>query len=160
MSYGRTSRNLNLELSVDEINACLTDHANQNLTKAQKELLRLNYRFGHIGMQRIQSAIRNGQLATMQEQKVMHIAASKCDVPKCVACEFAKAKKQRSKRCRDSTPRLSTMQLRAAPSMIKSFQATKSLWITLFAAQKVGCSDRLERPSTRQCIQVRQSSWT
>jgi hypothetical protein len=94
MSYGRTSGNLNLELSVDEINACLTDHTNQNLTKAQKELLRLHYRFGHIGMQRIQSAIRQGQLATTQEQKVMHIAASKCDLPKCAACEFAKAKKR------------------------------------------------------------------
>jgi hypothetical protein len=33
MSYGRTSGNLNLEMSVDEINACLTDQANQNLTK-------------------------------------------------------------------------------------------------------------------------------
>lgn len=94
MSYGRTSDCLNLELSVNEINACLTDHANQNLSKAQKELLRLHYRFGHISMQRIQTAIRGGQLATTQEQKVLHMAASKCDTPKCAACEFAKAKKR------------------------------------------------------------------
>jgi hypothetical protein len=48
MSYGRTSGCLNLEMSVDEINVCLTDHANQNLSKAQKELLRLHYWFGHV----------------------------------------------------------------------------------------------------------------
>ena len=94
MSYGRTSGNLNLDMSVDEINACLTDHANQNLSKAQKELLRLHYRFGHIGMQRIQAAIRNGQIATTEEQKATHIAASKCDLPKCAACEFAIAKRR------------------------------------------------------------------
>jgi GAG-pre-integrase domain len=94
ISYGRTSGCLNLEMSVNEVNACLTDHANQNLSKAQKELLRLHYRFGHISMQRIQAVIRGGQLATTQEQKVTHIAASKCDVPKCAACEFAKAKRR------------------------------------------------------------------
>jgi uncharacterized metal-binding protein len=63
-----------------------------NVSKAQKELLHLHYRFGHVNMQQIQAVMRGGQLATTQEHKAMHIAALKCNIPKCATCEFAKAK--------------------------------------------------------------------
>lgn len=82
------------EMSLTEMNACLTAQANQNLSRAQKELLRHHYRCGHLGMQRIQAVLRTGNTAPSKSYKALYMAAGKCPIPKCAACEFAKAKRK------------------------------------------------------------------
>jgi Reverse transcriptase (RNA-dependent DNA polymerase) len=83
-----------IELSVAEVNACLTAAACQNINNAQKELLRSHFKLGHLSMQRIQSVLRTGVLTVNKSDRALHLAASKCEIPKCAACEFAKARKK------------------------------------------------------------------
>jgi hypothetical protein len=45
-------------------------------------------------MQRIQAALRTGALARSKTERALHLTASKCEIPKCAACQFAKAHKR------------------------------------------------------------------
>ncbi len=112
VSYASKPMNEQLEMNVNELNACLTINQNANLSKAQKELLRNHFKFGHMDMQQIQEVLRTGALARSQDEKARHLAASKVeDLPKCAACPLPK---QSGSPCLDSispkkTPNLLAM---------------------------------------------------
>ena len=64
---------------------------NQNLTEAQKELLRWHQRLGHLEFKKIQHLMRTGVLSHTEGTRSLHTAASKItQVPKCAACLFGK----------------------------------------------------------------------
>ena len=96
ISYACVPKNEALCLSVEEMNACITTHQNQNLSAAQKELLRLHFRFGHISLARIQAAIKTGAIATTKTQAMLHKRAASCEIQgiRCAACVFAKARRR------------------------------------------------------------------
>ena len=79
------------------LHASLTMETNQNLTAAQKELLRWHWKLGHMDLRRIQRLLKTGALGDGPLVK----AASKVDLNKfpmkCGSCEFSKAKRQPSR---------------------------------------------------------------
>ena len=77
-----------------ELHLCVTDASNQNLTEAQKELLRWHFRLGHLNFEAIQLVLRSGALATSEGAKILHRAASKCAHPRCASCQFGKQKRR------------------------------------------------------------------
>ena len=79
-----------------ELNLCVTDTNNQNLSEAQKELLRWHFRLGHLSFEAIQMLLRSGTLAQSEGAKQMHRNASKCPHPKCASCQFGKQKRRPS----------------------------------------------------------------
>ena len=96
-----------VERQTTELHLCVTDMANQNLSEAQKELLRWHFRLGHINFATIQLLLRSGALATSEGAKTLHRAASKCELPKCASCQFGKMKR-RPTESTISTPVLSS----------------------------------------------------
>ena len=73
-----------LAMSID-----VTDTQNVNLSDAQKTLLMLHYRLGHVGFRHIQWMIRTKKLSVRNAKNV-----EKCDPPKCAACLYAKMSKR------------------------------------------------------------------
>ena len=71
---------------------CVTEARNENLTGAQKELLRWHFRLGHIGFRHVQWLVRSGKLLVTNPK-----AVANCELPKCAACEFGKATRQATK---------------------------------------------------------------
>ena len=65
----------------------------KNLTPSQKELLRWNFRLGHIGFQHVQWLIRTGRMKVQGNSKVL----TKCERPKSDFCEFGKGHRQPNK---------------------------------------------------------------
>jgi Reverse transcriptase (RNA-dependent DNA polymerase) len=77
----------------DEFNAmvAVVDPRNQNLSAAEKELLKHHQKLAHLDLRRVQFLLRTGVLATSAAQKALHTQASKIrDPPKCAACQFGK----------------------------------------------------------------------
>lgn len=73
------------------LNAALdvTSAANQNLNGAQKILLQWHFKLGHIGFNHLKWLVRTGQIPSKYKKLI-----TDCVLPKCAACEFAKAKKR------------------------------------------------------------------
>ena len=69
------------------LNLCVTEASNQNLSEAQKELLRWHFRFGHFSAASIQWLLRQPSFGT----SLVLRAAANCTPPKCAACEYGKA---------------------------------------------------------------------
>ena len=69
------------------LNLCVTEASNQNLSEAQKELLRWHFRFGHLSAASIQWLLRQPSFGTSPVLR----AAANCTPPKCAACEYGKA---------------------------------------------------------------------
>mmetsp|Transcript_15021 Transcript_15021/g.28265 ORF Transcript_15021/g.28265 Transcript_15021/m.28265 type:complete len:2300 (+) Transcript_15021:159-7058(+) len=69
-----------------QVNFCITDDSNQNLSPAQKLLLMWHFRFGHKNLPQVQSLLR---LPVFQGSK--YTAASRTELPKCATCLYAKA---------------------------------------------------------------------
>lgn len=67
----------------------VTDLANRNLDGAQKILLQWHFKLGHIGFNHLKWLIRTSHLPSKHKKLL-----SSCVLPKCAACEFAKAKKR------------------------------------------------------------------
>ena len=67
------------------VNLSLLDDENQNLTAGQKLLLEYHYKFGHTNMPLVQHILRSEGFSAGK-----YGAASKCRVPKCSVCEYAK----------------------------------------------------------------------
>jgi Integrase core domain. len=67
------------------VNLCITEDANQNLTSSQKLLLTWHYRFGHRNLPFVQHLLR---LPVFGSDKFL--AAAKAELPKCAICEYAK----------------------------------------------------------------------
>ncbi len=72
---------------------CLTDEANQNLSHAQKMLLKWHFKLGHIGFQHLQWIGRQGWLHKVGE----HFGLSSILAPKCAACQFGKQQRNPKK---------------------------------------------------------------
>ena len=80
------------------LNSCVTLENNQNLSVAQKELLKWHCRLGHVGFQRLQKIMRGGGLGQSPKIKAAaHLDLDKHPL-KCGSCEFGKAKRKPSKR--------------------------------------------------------------
>lgn len=67
----------------------VTAETNQNLTGAQKELLKWHFRLGHLGFQHLRWLMRSGQLPVRDGKRIAN-----CDLVKCAACEYGKATKR------------------------------------------------------------------
>ena len=72
------------------IHLCVTDDENQNLSQAQKELLRWHFRLGHLGFRTIQMLLRSKALGESNLKR----AAAKCPLPKCASCQYGKQKRR------------------------------------------------------------------
>ena len=68
------------------IKGCVTEEVNQNLTDAQKILLRCHFRLGHLWMKAVQWIANNGWLG----QAATVISSKSLDHPKCATCQFGK----------------------------------------------------------------------
>ena len=65
--------------------------SNQNLSEAEKELLKWHFKLGHLSFAKIQHLMRTGVLSHTQATRNLHTAAAKIkSPPKCAACMFAK----------------------------------------------------------------------
>lgn len=73
-----------------ELNLCITEESNQNLSLAQKELLRWHFRLGHLNFKSVQLLLRTGALGRTRLQT----AASSCPHPKCSSCQYGKARRR------------------------------------------------------------------
>jgi hypothetical protein len=62
ISLGSIHSTSRVELPVAGINACLTASSTQNISNAQKELLRAHFKLGHLSMQRIQAVLQTRAL--------------------------------------------------------------------------------------------------
>lgn len=71
---------------------CVSDDDNQNLSAAQKELLRWHFRLGHLNFNSVQLVLKSGNVGDSSIIK----SASKCEHPKCASCRFGKAKRRPS----------------------------------------------------------------
>ena len=69
--------------------ADLTVKHNENLSDAQKTLLMLHYKLGHLGFKHIQWLVSIGKLKVRNGKKVQD-----CEIPKCAACLFGKMTKR------------------------------------------------------------------
>jgi len=72
-----------------QVNLCITDDENQNLTPTQKLLLQWHYRFGHRNMPAVQKLLRVDPFGS---EKLL--SAARATIPRCEVCEFAKAHRQ------------------------------------------------------------------
>ena len=82
-----------IETSNKAMNACVTvvSEANQNLSEAEKELLRWHYRLAHLDYNKIKFLFRTGVLARGEASRSLQTAAAKLKSnPKCAACQFGK----------------------------------------------------------------------
>jgi hypothetical protein len=68
------------------IHLCVTDDENQNLSQAQKEVLRWHFRLGHLGFRTIQMLLWSKALGESNLKR----AAAKCPLPKCASCQYGK----------------------------------------------------------------------
>ena len=65
--------------------------SNQNLTEAEKELLRWHHRLGHLSFRKIQFLMRSGVLSRSEATRALHTAACRLvNPPKCAACQYGK----------------------------------------------------------------------
>ena len=68
------------------LKGCVTEETNQNLTFAQKLLLRFHFRLGHIAFAHVQWLGRQGILGSLGER----MGAATLQAPKCAACLYGK----------------------------------------------------------------------
>jgi hypothetical protein len=72
------------------LQGCVTEEVNQNLTSAQKTLLRWHFRLGHIAFAAVQWLGRQGYLGD-HGNKMGH---TQVEAPKCAACQLGKQGKR------------------------------------------------------------------
>ena len=98
-----------LEVGICELNTAIsvTNDRNDNLSEAEKELIRWHCRLGHIGIRRIQGLMRTGILAHSEGTRRLHAAAckGKRTHPYCASCLFGKQSVRPSPGTRISTVR-------------------------------------------------------
>ena len=87
-----------IQVKVRALHACAMLENNQNLTVAQKELLKWHCRLGHLSLKRVQLLMKSGALGHSPRIK----AAANLDLSKfpiiCGACAYGKAKRKPTKR--------------------------------------------------------------
>jgi hypothetical protein len=86
LAYNGKRSPQDVPLSFLQVNLCVTDEENQNLTPAQKLLMMWHYKFGHCNMAKVQSILR---LPIFTGDK--YRSAARAELPKCATCCYAKA---------------------------------------------------------------------
>jgi hypothetical protein len=71
-------------------NLCVTDETNQNISQAQKELLRWHFRLGHLNFKSIQLLLCSKTLGESHLKR----AAGLCPLPKCASCQYGKQRRR------------------------------------------------------------------
>ena len=94
------AKNLSSEGAV-QANLCILNDANQNLTPSQKLLLLWHARFGHKNFPAIQRIFR--AVPFLSER---FLRASRCQIPRCEVCEYAKAHRTSTQGNSQSTNKL------------------------------------------------------
>ena len=93
--------------SLKALHSCVTLENNQNLSMAQKELLKWHCKLGHVGFARLQQLNRAGALGNNPKLRAAaHLDLEKNPL-KCGSCEFGKARRRpsrRSKRSKEPEP--------------------------------------------------------
>ena len=86
-----------IDTDLKALNACVLQEQNQNLTPAQKQLLKWHCKLGHLSLQRVQQLLRSGALGHNPLTK----AAGRLNLDKspliCGSCAFGKAKRKASR---------------------------------------------------------------
>jgi hypothetical protein len=82
----------NLTTTASQANLTILNEDNQNLTPAQKLLILWHTRFGHKNFPTVQRLFRN---VPFLSEKFMR--ASRCTIPRCEVCEFAKEHRKTTK---------------------------------------------------------------
>ena len=72
---------------IPQLNISVIDESNRNLTAAQKPLLSWHYWLGHLNFQALQIIFKSLPFV----KALPFLSASRCDIPKCEACVYAKA---------------------------------------------------------------------
>jgi hypothetical protein len=75
----------NLTTDAPQLNLSITSESNQNLSPSQRLLLIWHNRFGHKGFQSVQKIFRSIPFSTEK-----YLSASRCPLPRCEVCQFAK----------------------------------------------------------------------
>ena len=83
-------RKQTVAFNAQKLQNCVTATENQNLTAGQKCLLRYHFRFVHRSLKHVQNLLKTGALGNSAEIK----AAARCELPKCAACMYGKAKRK------------------------------------------------------------------
>lgn len=78
----------------------VTAQANANLSDAQKTLLMLHGRLGHVGFRKLQWMVQTGKVKVRNSKNV-----STCDPPKCASCLFGKMTKRPTKATHPPQPK-------------------------------------------------------
>jgi transposase InsO family protein len=78
----------------------VTAQANANLSDAQKTLLMLHGRLGHVGFRKLQWMVQTGKVKVRNAKNV-----STCDPPKCASCLFGKMTKRPTKAIHSTRPK-------------------------------------------------------
>jgi Reverse transcriptase (RNA-dependent DNA polymerase) len=73
-----------------QVNLSVADETNQNLTRAQKELLLWHWKLGHAGFAWVQQLLREPQDGSAPVIQVKNKSASSCPAPLCAACQLAR----------------------------------------------------------------------
>jgi hypothetical protein len=73
-----------------ELNSCITEESNQNLSESQKELIKWHFRLGHLNFTAVQHLLRAGHLGKTRLQS----SAANCAHPKCASCQYGKARQR------------------------------------------------------------------
>ena len=87
LPYCMDTRSLTILKQGQQANLCVTDKSNQNLNACQKLLLTWYFRFGHLNFSTVQWILHSGIFG----KNYIFTSASKCDHPKCAACEYIRA---------------------------------------------------------------------
>ena len=82
----------NVSATQPQANIAVLDESNQNLTPSQKLLLEWHARFGHRGFATMQRLFRQAPFLPERFR-----SASRCTIPRCEVCEFAKAHRKPTK---------------------------------------------------------------
>ena len=110
-----------VQAALAELNVCVLDEKNQNLSASQKVLLKLHFQHGHRSMQHLQQLLKTGALGATP----INQAASCCkEIPKCASCQFGKARR------RSSGPKFSVQPKEKILSQSVLFPVSVSPWIT------------------------------
>jgi hypothetical protein len=72
---------------------CVTDVNNQNLSEAQKELLRWHFKIGHLSFAAVRLLFRRGVLAAGETMRSLHRRAANADNPRCASCQYGKQRR-------------------------------------------------------------------
>ena len=82
-----TARNESTTVN-SQINMCVTDDENNNFSPTQKRLLHWHFRLAHLCCASIQRLFRSEPFTSHK-----FVAASKCELPQCETCHYAKARR-------------------------------------------------------------------